>query len=188
MLGRVRLRGFLHDRITRRTTLLARTPNGLPGNGQSDHPTISADGHVVAFTSAASNLVVGDTNGVPDVFRLDLRTQRITRVSVSSAAEQQQILHFGTGDQAANSMARAPISNLSSDGRYTAFSSIAPNLVPGDGNGALDVFLHDSHTRSTARLSVTEAGGEPDGDSFNPFLSADARSVVFVSRDEPRHW
>jgi Tol biopolymer transport system component len=172
---------YVHDRVTRRTTLLARNTRGEPGNGISHHPTISADGRFAAFTSTASNLVVEDTNGVHDVFRVELRTGRITRVSVASTGEQQQIPPYGTGDQAQHSAHHRPVINLSSDGRYTAFSSAAPNLAAGDNNNALDVFVHDSVTGSTSRLSVTETGGDADGDSFNPFLSADARTVVFVS-------
>jgi hypothetical protein len=41
---------------------------GAPANDGSFDPVISADGRFVAFYSSASNLVAGDTNGMPDVF------------------------------------------------------------------------------------------------------------------------
>ncbi|MGH7896035.1 MAG: hypothetical protein ACREQL_15290, partial [Candidatus Binatia bacterium] len=66
---------FLSDALTGLTTALSVQPSGLIGAGDNacnlsdvDLPAISADGHRVAFVSNASNLVPGDTNGVPDVF------------------------------------------------------------------------------------------------------------------------
>ncbi|HAB17582.1 MAG TPA: hypothetical protein PLX89_18600 [Verrucomicrobiota bacterium] len=51
------------------------------GNGTSGQPIISADGRFAAFVSSATNLVVGDTNGRPDVFRRDLTSGTTTLVS-----------------------------------------------------------------------------------------------------------
>ncbi len=76
---------------------------------------------------------------------------------------------------------------MSSDGRYIAFSSEAPDVVTGDGNGMEDVFLRDtcrgatSCTPSTIRISVDMAGGDGNGGSFDPYISDDGRFVVFVS-------
>src|SRR5690606_2126271 len=79
---------YLHDRESGRTVLLSRGVDGRPGNGDSIDPVISGDGQVVAFTSAASNLVAGDTNGVADVFVLDRETGVLTRASVTSMGVQ----------------------------------------------------------------------------------------------------
>jgi hypothetical protein len=43
-------------------------PGGVQGNSDSSIPAISANGRFVAFSSIATNLVAGDTNGVEDVF------------------------------------------------------------------------------------------------------------------------
>ena len=59
---------FVHDRQTGRTTGISVSLNGLQGNGKSWAPHISADGRHVAFSSAASNLAPGDTNGTDDAF------------------------------------------------------------------------------------------------------------------------
>ena len=56
---------------------------GKQANGYSDNPTISADGHVVAFSSAASNLVSGDTNNLRDVFARDRATGTTALVSIA---------------------------------------------------------------------------------------------------------
>ena len=65
------------------TTVVSYAPDGSNTDNSSFHPSISADGRYVAFESAASNLVAGDTNGSWDVFRRDLATGDIVRVSVA---------------------------------------------------------------------------------------------------------
>jgi Tol biopolymer transport system component len=142
------------------------TPGATP-DGDSRTPAISDDGRRVAFVSEASNLVPGDTNGVADVFVRDLRSGRTTRVSVDSA-----------GRQAAGS---SDLPALSYDGRYVAFESWAPNLVPGDTNGFLDVFIHDVKSGITRRVSVAAGGRQADQGGGRPLLSESGRFVAFTS-------
>lgn len=59
---------FVRDRKTGKTRRVSVGPNGLQSNGQSIFQALSASGRTVVFTSDASNLVAGDTNGVSDVF------------------------------------------------------------------------------------------------------------------------
>ncbi|MFC6674094.1 hypothetical protein [Marinobacterium aestuariivivens] len=90
------------------------------------------------------------------------------RVSVDSAGTQ------GNG----NSI--APM--ISADGRSVAFSSRSNNLVAGDTNGTIDVFVHDRDTGTTERVSVDSAGNEAaGGDSSSPAISFNGRFVAFVS-------
>src|SRR5690606_33451585 len=124
-------------------------------------------GRYVAFTSGASNLVGGDTNGVSDVFVHDRRTGRTTLVSRSTAGVQGN--NFSTG------------AAISADGRYVAFGSFASNLVPGDTNGTWDVFVHDRQTGVTTRVSVDSNGTEGNLPSSSPAISADGRFVAFQS-------
>lgn len=77
-----------------------------------------------------------------------------------------------------NGASNHPVS--SSDGRFVLFASSASNFVS-DVNGKLDVYLHDRTTGATTRVSVTSAGGDADGDSDWPAVSADATRVAFVS-------
>jgi Tol biopolymer transport system component len=119
---------FVWERADDTFTRASRSAAGASGNGASYGGSVSSDGVWVAFASSASNLVTGDTNGGGDVFRKNLATGAIERVSVSSA-----------GQQASGSSAT---SSCSSDGRFVAFESSAASLVPGDTNGAGDVFLH----------------------------------------------
>jgi Tol biopolymer transport system component len=147
--------------------------SGAEANGASDYPrclTTSADGRIVAFTSAASNLVAGDGNGAADVFVRD-RTGGITeRVSVDSFGVEGD-LESGRGGGLA----------LSADGQLVAFSSDASNLVAGDTNGMTDVFVHDRATGITERVSVDSAGMQADATSFSLAMTPDGLLVAFQS-------
>jgi Tol biopolymer transport system component len=70
---------------------------------------------------------------------------------------------------------------ISGDGRFVAFQARAANLVDGDLNGQLDVFVHDRETRTTSRVSISSEGAEGNADSSTPSISADGRYVVFTS-------
>ena len=72
-------------------------------------------------------------------------------------------------------------SEMSLDGRYTAFVSGAQNLVTGDTNGAQDVFVRDRLAGTTARVSVASGGGQGNGRSDLPSISRDGRYVAFFS-------
>ena len=137
---------FVHGRETGVTTRV-NGAGGAEANGYSIWPTLSADGRHVAFRSWASNLVAGDTNEENDIFVHDRETGVTTRVNV------------GAGGAEANADSD-PTSTLSADGRYVAFASLASNLVVGDTNGNLDVFVHDRQTGTTTRVSVGAGGAE----------------------------
>jgi Tol biopolymer transport system component len=102
-------------------------PGGVQANSRSQRPAISANGRYVAFASAASNLVAGDTNGISDVFVRDRAAHVTRRVSV------------GPGGAPPN-QARVDVA-ISADGRYVAFQSYASNLVARDTNDTWDVFV-----------------------------------------------
>ena len=120
---------FVHDLKTGQTVRVAVDSAGGQGNDSSFVPSLSANGRVVAFASDATTLVTGDTNGNRDVFVHDLTTGQTVRVSVDSAGIE------GNGDSFSPS--------LSANERLVAFDSFATNLVPGDTNGAEDIFVHD---------------------------------------------
>ena len=71
--------------------------------------------------------------------------------------------------------------SLSTDGRYVAFESKAANLVSGDTNGKIDVFVRDRTLDTTVRVSVSSAEVQGNGDSFGAAISADGRYVAFQS-------
>jgi hypothetical protein len=158
---------FVRDVKTGTTWRVSVDSVGGEADGDSSLPSLSTNGRFVAFRSAASNLVPGDTNGLWDVFVRDVKTASTTRVSVDSAG----------GEADGDSF----FPSISGNGRVVAFSSVASNLVPGDSNTLPDVFVHDARTRSTTLVSVDSAGGEADGDSFFPSISGNGRVVAFSS-------
>jgi len=164
---------FVHDRLTVTTTRVSVASDRTEGNGPSTSPAISADGRYVAFVSAASNLVLNDTNGVPDVFVHDRETGATERVSVDSAGTE--------GNNFSGALGSFHNSYLSADGRYVAFVSAASNLVLDDTNGVPDIFVHDRETGATERVSVDSAGQQSNDVSFFPSISADGRLVAFGS-------
>ncbi|HET9769357.1 MAG TPA: hypothetical protein VFS16_00610, partial [Acidimicrobiia bacterium] len=147
-------------------------------NGPAEFPSTNADGKLVAFQSTADNLVDGDTNDASDVFLAQMgdsgngyASHRMIRISV------------GDPRRGADSFAPAPRSRpaLSADGNLVVFASDSTNLVPGDTNGVSDIFVRNRSTGKTERVSVAGGGGQADGASVTPAMSADGRFVVFAS-------
>jgi Tol biopolymer transport system component len=69
----------------------------------------------------------------------------------------------------------------SSDGRVVAFDSIATNLVAGDTNAEIDIFVRDRQTAQTTRVSVASDGAQANDLSVLPAVSGDGRYVAFES-------
>ncbi|MBL8135577.1 MAG: PD40 domain-containing protein [Acidobacteria bacterium] len=158
---------FIRDQQQGTTTLVSLGAGGVQGNGHSYFPAISPDGRWVVVHSSASNLVPGDTNGLPDVFVRDLQQGTTTRVNVGPGGAQADGLSGSHG--------------ISADGRWVVFDSEARNLVANDTNQFDDVFLHDLQTATTTRLSVGPGGVQGNGRSSDPVISADGRWVAFGS-------
>jgi len=162
-----RLDVFFRDRLTGTTALVSVDSAGVVGNGSSSDAAISGDGRFVCFTSDASNLVANDTNSCADVFVRDLLNGTTERVSVDSAGKE--------GDD------RCIDPAISIDGRFVAFASISTNLVANDKNGTYDVFVRDRTAGTTERVSIDSNGTEADSGSSWPSLSADGALVAFQS-------
>ena len=170
---------YLRDIREGKTELVSKALDGGAGNLGSVDPTISADGRFVAFSSAASNLVKGDTNagkngiaaaetlvglGGVDVFVRYRNENRTSRVSVTS-----------DGTEAEGSSGNP---SISPDGRWVAFVSDAQNLVP-QLEGIKNLHLHDQRTGETRYLPVARP---PEGGMIftisRPSFSADSRSMI----------
>jgi hypothetical protein len=158
---------FVRDRTAGTTIRVSVDSAGAQANADCWDQAISGDGRYVAFRSAATNLVLGDTNLSADIFLRDTQAGTTTRVSVDSNGLQ------GLGDSYAPA--------LSSDGRYVAFESVAPNLVVGDANAASDVFVRDRTAAKTTRVSLSGTGAEANGGSYRAAMSSDGRYIYFSS-------
>jgi hypothetical protein len=141
--------------------------SGNQGDNNSYVSGLSGNGRYIAFYSDATNLVPGDTNLKTDCFVRDRVTGTVTIVSVRSNGV------IGNGPRS------SPYVNA--DGTLTTFHSDARNLVNLDGNLTTDVFVHDSVTGKTTRVSVDSGGLEANGASTLPQISADGMIVAYQS-------
>lgn len=158
-----------YDRTLGTLLLVSANTSGVASSTSgSDSPSVSADGRYVAFSSGASDLVAGDTNGLLDVFRRDVLAGTTLRVSVDQG-----------GAQLTAGLTAWPV--ISGDGNRVAFGSSANNLVPGDVNGYYDIFMRDVAAASNLLLSVSTAGAQANEDCWYPAISADGLHVAFDS-------
>lgn len=128
---------------------------------------LSADGDVIAFVSMAS-MLPADDNSVADIYSLNRTSGTLTLETVT--------LH----GRASNGSSLNP--QLSGDGRYLVFTSMASNLTPlADDNQAQDVFLRDRRSGMTRRLSVAADGRETNGPSGSAVISGDGAVVAFIA-------
>ena len=160
---------FVKNLQTGVVTRASTAADGTEANGYSQNVSISADGRYVVFESEATNLVVGDTNGINDIFVKNLQTGVVTRAS--TAADGTEANGFNGGYSI----------SISADGRYVAFESEATNLVAGDTNGMVDIFVKDSQTGAIVRVNTAADGTVANGLSLGPLISADGRYVSFTS-------
>ncbi len=166
---------FVRNLTAGTTALVSVAPDGTPGNGASTDPVMTPDGRYVAFISSASNLVAGDTNGIPDVFVRDLVLGTNYLVSVGAVG--------------ATTIMATPV--MTPDGRYVAFFSTATNLVSAVPATTLgEVYVRDRIAGITTWASTNATAiaysnylfrlypqyGVP---AYHPRLSADGQHVVF---------
>ena len=150
---------FVHDVMTNQTTRVSVASDGTQANGASDDPSISSDGRYIAFLSYSSNLVNNNTNGTYNVFLHDMQTHETTLISIR--------------DDGAGMSGDMP--TISSTGNFVVYRSQYPF-------GYLQsIYLHNTQTGETIRVSKSYTGGVPNGDSAWPSISANGDYVAYVS-------
>lgn len=182
---------FVRDMTTGEIVLVSKSVSGGPGDGTSQRPMVSRDGSWVAFESLATDLIVGDTNGITDAFVWERATGDIVRVSVDSSGN--QILDNG----------RFPMyTHITANGRFVLFSwgGTGFNDPSGQNSGnKFEFYLHDrdydtdgvydeqvAGSVRTIRVSnvPTSSGPGVPGNNFsggNAAASFDGRYAVYMS-------
>lgn len=179
---------YVRDRGVGRTILASVAANGQAANGPSLTPAISRDASVVAFASAASDLV-------PDTGQAEAHVY-----AWSAVTGQVELISRSTDGGPGNDSSAFPA--VTADGSAVAFSSLATNLVPGDTTGGVatigstsaalvsrssiviagDIFVRSRATARTSRISVARGNDvEANGQSFFPSISGTGRYVAFTS-------
>lgn len=134
-------------------------------NNASWSSNISSNGRYIAFYSAADNLVPEVNPAIVDLFVFDFNLNKLTRI---------------TKDEGLPWWGELSVS-LSSDGRFVAFPTYDDDLILGDTNENLDIYVYDQLNKSYERVSVASDGTEGNGLSQSPVISDDGRYVAFRS-------
>jgi Tol biopolymer transport system component len=162
---------FVRDLVANTNEQISLTPAGGSPNNESYNPSISGDGRYVVFQSTATNIAPGATNGFSHIFVRDRLTRRSESLSINSDGIEGNNHDFN------------PV--ISTDGRFVAWAAGASNYLPGDGNAAFDIALHDRVTVMTELVSVDSGGavGTCNSSFFSlaPSISDDGRTVAFSS-------
>ena len=176
--GLLNVQSFIFHRNRDTLEGINKTPDGMPGNGNTYGAVLDASGRYVAFVSESTNLVPDDTNGAVDVFRRDLLTGEVVRVSAGFGGEQSD----------ADSGILTPDSgliglDLSPDGQQIVYLSSASNLVenPGTCSPASKGLCNGLYFRDL-RTSQTELVAPRRSNEFyyQPVLSGDGQWINYV--------
>ncbi len=132
---------ILYDQRNGTRKIVSVNSNGDSADSDSDWPSISANGHYVAFESYATNLAPGDSNEAIDIFVRD-RVSKATEWLSMNANGTPAAINEGSGQP-----------SISADGTAVAFWSSSPDLVPGDTNGQPDIFVRVRASGKTERVS-----------------------------------
>jgi hypothetical protein len=148
--------------------LITSNSSGVVANGSNDYTgSISADGTRVAFSSKASNLVNGDTNGEWDAFVKIIATGQTVRTSQTASGAQGQ-----SGGRCFGSV-------LNGNGRYAVLTCSANYLLPGNPGGSGDNLIKDLTNGAVTRLNKTQAGAVSPNAGEYPAITYDGSWVVF---------
>lgn len=152
---------YLYEVATHALTLVSASASLVGGDGDSTAPYLSYDGSYVVYSSRASDIVKDGKSGSSyQVFRYSRLSGTTDRINVSASGE------------AGNGAVAAGLStSISPNGRYITFSDSASNLLAGDTNGKIDVFLKDTLTGTLSLLSRGFDGTQTDADSTTPILA-----------------
>lgn len=158
---------FVRDRAAGTTRRISVRAGAGDSDGSSAQAACSADGQVIVFVSAATNLVSNDSNGFQDAFLYDSSSDTIELLSVDPSG--------GPADH------ESYYPCVSADGQVVGFTSFASNLVAADSNGFLDVFVRYRSHGWTDVVSVDANGGPANDQSTSCALSIDGAFIVFTS-------
>ena len=157
---------YLYDVANKKTELVSVSASGAPADGCVD-ASISGDGRFVVFSSR-SPLIEEDFNNEEDIYLRD-RQNGVTR-------------HISIADHwdMPNGQCRRP--QISENGQYIVFDSLASNLISSDLNGCGDIFLYDQNDNKITCITALNEYEQANSDSETAHISANGNFVVFESK------
>jgi hypothetical protein len=164
---------FVWHSTTNKIERVSVAKDGKEANAESYEPSLSGDGNLIAFTSAANN-ISGTEKGVSNnnVFLRDMASGSTIMISIDPIAKK-----GGGGSKP----------SISFDGTRIAFYSNTDALVADDKNGLWDIFLWDKNNPKLKRVSLTADGKERNqgNESANrivsPAISGNGRYIAFTT-------
>jgi hypothetical protein len=152
---------YVRDTLYGTTRLISRSVSGAPqGGGQ---PDISTDGRWVVYVRNAVEVHLVDTQNCSE------SACSVRRVNLDNLG------------QSVNGHTSVLFPKISGNGRFVSWESNASGFVASDTNAAADVFVHDTLTSTTTRVSVASDGTQADSYSYTPDITDDGRYVIFTS-------
>jgi len=157
---------FIKDMSSGAIKALSLSTSGGTSNSGNYNPRISCDGNIVVFSSKATNLVSGDTNGHDDLFLVSLGWNKDVITDVTLGAN---------GDSS--------LPDISCNGNVVSFTSLATDIGGGTTNSGKKIYKYDRLSGNTTHISLTPLGGEPSTNSLTDFssISDDGRYIAFQS-------
>ncbi len=162
---------FVRDRISGDTVRVNVSSAGVAADRDCENPSISRDGRFVAFDSTATNLVVGDGNGVRDVF---LHDRDVDENGILDEAGSILTVRASVDELGAERTRASSVPSVTGAGEFVAFQG-------NKSSGQSDILIFDRASGTSIIASVDSAGVVGSGDSENPQLSASGRYLVFDS-------
>lgn len=157
---------FRKDLLTGAVVVVS-PPKSVPWTSIVPH-AVSTDGSRVLMTSDDATWVVGDTNGVSDIFLWDASTSTVELVSRNAAG--------AVGD------APSFTATMSSDANWIVWRTSATNFVPGDVAPTVRVILKDRAGNRLHSCAVPNSGGVPNGFATSVgYVTDDGTAVAFSS-------
>ncbi|MBD3609321.1 MAG: HYR domain-containing protein, partial [Gammaproteobacteria bacterium] len=173
---------FLRDRQTGEMTIISRSESGQAGNGNvAGIPNIDAAGHSVLFVSYANNLVMGDSNGVADLY---IHQSLLNLAPVANAGVDQTLSCSGsltpvTLDASASSDPEGDALSYEWIGRFGQASGVQVTVPLSLGIHQIDLNVIDTQSNSdqdSVNITVEDTVAPAiTGDTFVR-LEADSRS------------
>lgn len=159
-------------------------PGPVEADGASSSPSVTAlprpNRALVAYVSAATNLVAGDTNGFNDIFLGTLsNTESEDGFNFASNLSTIRITDVPLQGAQPNGDSDAP--KISANGKFIVFQSDATNLIPGQTISGTQIYLYSAATQTISLISKASDGTPGNASSSTPSISFSGNFIVYLT-------